>query len=491
VKKKPLSELLDARLNVNISGLQYDSRKVQKGDLFFAVPGFLEDGAKYLKDAFARGAAAAVVKAGTKIDPSFASLCLEVDDVRQAMADVAQKFYDYPGKKVKLFGVTGTKGKTSTAYLLESIFRAAGQRTAILGTVECRHPGRSYPSHHTTREAIDLQQFLAECVEERVESVVLEVSSHALSLDRVRGCEFDGVIFTNLSPDHMDFYQTMEPYYSAKKLLFQSPYRKESTVAVVNADDDYGQRLEKEAPGRWLSFGKERGALRIKDAKVEERGAWIDLTTPSGAVARLQSQIPGEFTFSNIAAAATLALGVGVPVAQVQKGIQSLNGVPGRLERVPTKLPFSVFVDFAHSGHALDNVLTALRSVCRGKLIVVFGAGGDKDPARRTTQGKVAAEKADFSVITSDNPRSEDPLKIIAAIETSFTASGGRHLIVEPDRRFAIRRALTMAAAGDVICLAGKGHETGQIIGTEVIPFDDREEAGLVLRELESAPPRN
>jgi UDP-N-acetylmuramoyl-L-alanyl-D-glutamate--2,6-diaminopimelate ligase len=431
------------------------------------------------------------VLAGTRVDPSFAHLCVEVDDVRRAMADVAQKFYEYPGKKLKLFGITGTKGKTSTAYLLESIFRAAGQRTAILGTVECRHPGRSYPSHHTTREAIDLQQFLAECVAQRVESVVLEVSSHALSLDRVRGCEFEGVIFTNLSPDHMDFYKTMEPYFSAKKLLFQAPYRKSSTVAVVNADDDYGQRLEKEAAGHWVSFGKERGALRIQAAAVEERGAWIDLHTPSGEVARLQSQIPGEFTFANIAAAAALALGVGIPVAQVQKGIQALPGVPGRLERVPTKLPFSVFVDFAHSGHALDNVLTALRSVCRGKLIVVFGAGGDKDPARRTTQGKVAAEKADFSVITSDNPRSEDPLKIIAAIEASFRASGGKHLIVEPDRRLAIRRALVMAAAGDVICLAGKGHETGQIIGTEVVPFDDREEAGLVLRELESALSRN
>jgi UDP-N-acetylmuramoyl-L-alanyl-D-glutamate--2,6-diaminopimelate ligase len=283
----------------------------------------------------------------------------------------------------------------------------------------------------------------------------------------------------------MDFYKTMEPYYEAKRMLFLPPYRKASALAVANADDEYGKRLPKECPGKWLSFGREGGDFRIGKAEVNHQGAAIELHAREHGTLKLQSQIPGEFSFFNIAAAATLALGAGCPPAAVEKGIAQLTGVPGRLERVPTKMPFSVFVDFAHSGHALENVLRALRPVCRNRLIAVFGAGGDKDPARRTTQGQVAAKLADYTVITSDNPRSEDPLKIIAAIETAYTAAGGAHFSVEPDRRAAIRLALEMAQSGDVVCFAGKGHETGQIIGDQVIPFDDREEAGLVLRELE------
>ncbi len=485
-REKPLSSLLaEAKGRTEkIQGLSFDSRLVKAGDLFFAVPGFLENGTKYLPDAFAKGATAAVVESGATVPSEFQGKIVEVKSVRVAMADAACVFFDHPGRKLKLYGITGTKGKTSTSYLLESCFRAAGKRTAILGTVECRHPGKTTPSHHTTREAIDLQSFLAECVEEKVESVVLEVSSHALSLDRVRGLEFDGMIFTNLSPDHMDFYKTMEPYYQAKRLLFLPPYRKQAAKAVAYADDEYGQRLLKDAPGSWRSFGNKNGDYQIQNAVVHPQGAYIELFT-GHAILKLQSQIPGEFTFQNIAAAATLALEAGCTAAEVERGVAQLVGVPGRLERVPTTLPFSVFVDFAHSGHALANVLGALRSVCRNRLIVVFGAGGDKDPARRTTQGKVSAEMADYSVITSDNPRSEDPLKIIEAIEAAHRAAGGQHFTVEPDRRKAIGIAIRMAKPGDVICLAGKGHETGQIIGNQVIPFDDREEAGTVLRELE------
>lgn len=486
MRKKNLSVLLPGAEGPDVTGLQYDSRQVKSGDLFFAVPGFLENGVKYLKDAFARGAAAAVVQAGAQLPDEFADRCVAVPDVRLAMAEVAGKFFDHPAQKMKLFGVTGTKGKTSTAYLLESIFRAAGKRTAILGTVECRHPGRSYPSHHTTREAIDAQSFLAEALEQGVDTVVMEVSSHALSLHRVSGFAFDGVIFTNLSPDHMDFYVTMEPYYEAKRLLFRAPYRKPSAWAVINGDDEYGRRLLQDSPGQAVSFGRRSGDFRIENEKVDEKGAAIRLRSDKFGAIDLQSQIPGEFSYLNIAAAATMALKAGCGVDAVQKGIAGLPGVPGRLERVPTTLPFSVFVDFAHSGHALENVLTALRPVCRNRLFVLFGAGGDKDPARRTTQGQVAARLADFSVITSDNPRTEDPLKIIAAIESAYKAAGGKNYIVQPDRRIAIGAALRMAQPGDVFCLAGKGHETGQIVGHEVIPFDDREEAAQVLRELEA-----
>ena len=487
VNPKKLSQLI---VGVNgqdpeIRGLQYDSRKVKAGDLFFAVPGFMEDGAKYLPDAFAKGAAAAVVRQGTKVPAEFRDRCVEAFDIRVSMAEVACRFYDYPARKLTLLGITGTKGKTSTAYLLESIYKAAGKITAVLGTVECRHPGKSYPSHHTTLEAIDLQRFFFEALEHKVTHVIMEVSSHALSLHRVWGTSFDGMIFTNLSPDHMDFYGNLEAYYLAKRLLFQPPYRKASAFAVANADSDFGARVIKECPGQWASFGKEKGEYRIEEAKADDRGAMIRLRTPNHGTLQLDSQMGGDFSFLNIAAAASLALSQGVPAEAVKQGIGQLAGVPGRLERVPTTLPISVFVDFAHTGLALENVLRALRPVTRGRLFVLFGAGGDKDPARRTTQGKISADLADFSVITTDNPRSEDPLKIIAAIEEAHKAAGGKSFLVEPDRKKAIRAALEMAKPGDVFCLAGKGHETGQIVGDQVFPFDDRVEAGLVLRELE------
>jgi UDP-N-acetylmuramoyl-L-alanyl-D-glutamate--2,6-diaminopimelate ligase len=475
-----------AGFDPEIRGLQYDSRKVLPGDLFFAVPGFLEDGVKYLAQAFEKGAAAAVVREGTVPPPAYADRCVTAFDIRVAMADAACRFYDHPARRLKMLGITGTKGKTSTAYLLESIYKAAGKVTAVLGTVECRHPGRSYPSHHTTLEAIDLQRFLSEALEHKVTHVIMEVSSHALSLNRVYGVAFDGMIFTNLSPDHMDFYVHLEPYYQAKRMLFQPPFRKASAIAVANADSEFGERVIKECPGKWASFGRAKGEFRIEEAKADDKGAFVRLRTPNDGSIDLDSQMGGDFSFLNIAAAASLALSDGIPAQAVKKGIAELPGVPGRLERVPTSLPISVFVDFAHTGLALENVLRALRPVTRGRLFVLFGAGGDKDPARRTTQGRISAELADFSVITSDNPRTEDPLKIIRAIEEAHRAAGGKAFVVEPDRKKAIRIALEMAKPGDVFCLAGKGHETGQIVGDQVFPFDDRVEAGLVLRELEA-----
>ena len=486
-RKKKLSEIWAGAGNFNpeITGLSYDSRKVKAGDLFFAVPGFLDDGAKYIADAFKRGAAAAIVREGTLLAPEFKDRCVETFDMRTTMAEVASRFYDHPSRKLTMIGITGTKGKTSTNYLLESILKAAGKTTAVLGTVECRHPGKSYPSHHTTLEAIDLQRFLAESLEFGVTHVVMEVSSHALSLNRVFCVSFDGMIFTNLSPDHMDFYGNIEAYYQAKRILFQAPFRKAGAIASANADSDYGRRVMQECPGKWVSFGREQGDFKIVEAKVEARGAAITLESAKYGRVQLNSQLGGDFSFLNIAAAASLLLAMGINKAAVEAGVAQLAGVPGRLERVPTSLPISVFVDFAHTGLALENVLRALRPVTRGRLFVLFGAGGDKDPARRTTQGKISADLADFSVITSDNPRSEDPLKIIDAIETAHKAAGGKAYLVEPDRKKAIRAALMMAKPGDVFCLAGKGHETGQIVGDQTFPFDDRVEASEILRELE------
>lgn len=467
-----------------VGGLQYDSRKVRPGDVFFAVPGFREDGAKYLPAAFAQGAVAAVVKKGTVLPEELKDRCLEAQDTRRALAEAAAAFHGYPGRKLKLFGVTGTKGKTSSAYILDAIFRAAGKPTALLGTVECRHPGRSVYAERTTMESLDLQAFLAEAVEAGAEVAVMEVSSHALSLDRVWGLEFDGILFTNLSEDHLDFYGDMERYFEAKTLLFAPPYRRPDTIAVTNTDEAYGARIIRECPGRWLAFGERSGDFRLRNTVVTARRNSFVLDGPGIGPLELSSRLVGSFSLPNAAGAATLALGAGVGIDAIQQGVAEAY-VPGRLDQVESRLPFSVFVDYAHMGHALETVLASLRGLCQGKLVVVFGAGGDRPPDRRTQMGAAAARLADFSVITSDNPRSEDPLKILAAIEQAFLAAGGKSYKVEPDRRQAIALALRSAGPGDVICIAGKGHESGQTIGGVTHPFNDKHEAAAILREME------
>ena len=483
---RKVSDLLPGKTKISsvARGLHYDSRKVEPGFVFFAVPGFKEDGAKYLNAAFSQGAIAAVVKEKSRVPEEYKELCIEVEDVRRALAEASSSFYGHPARKMKVFGVTGTKGKTSSVYILDAIFRAAGKRTALLGTVEVRHPGLRRYSEKTTMESLDLQAFLAGAVMHGTEVVLMEVSSHALSLDRVWGLEFDGVLFTNLSEDHLDFYGDMERSFVAKKLLFSPPFRRADTIAVTNLDEPYGLRIARECAGRWLTFGTKAGDFRIGNTELTATYNHFTLEGPGSGSVELRSRLVGNFSLPNAAGAAVLALGAGIGVDAVRQGVAEAY-VPGRLDQVPTKLPFTVFVDYAHMGHALDNVLTSLRGLCKGKLIVVFGAGGDRPPDRRTQMGKVAAQRADFSVLTSDNPRSEDPLKILATIESAYKAAGGTHYKVEPDRKAAILLALQSARAGDVVCIAGKGHETGQIVGTKTYPFDDKAEAAAALLELE------
>jgi UDP-N-acetylmuramoyl-L-alanyl-D-glutamate--2,6-diaminopimelate ligase len=481
-----LSELLPAHPTraLEIRGLHYDSRKIEPGFVFFAVPGFKEDGAAYIPQAFARGAVAAVVKTGSAVPAELENSCITVSDVRRELAEASAVFHGHPGRKLRLFGVTGTKGKTSSVYILDAIFRAAGKRTALLGTVECRHPGRRQYSEKTTMESLDLQAFLAEAVASGAEVALLEVSSHALSLHRVWGLCFEGALFTNLSEDHLDFYGRMESYFQAKKRLFLRPYRDAGTIAVTNLDEPYGARIEKECPGHWLTFGANGGGFRISRREMSARYNKFLLERPGAPALELKSRLVGGFSIPNAAGAAVLSLGAGLGDEAIRQGVAEAY-VPGRLDRVETSLPFTVFIDYAHMGHALENVLGSLRGLCKGRLIAVFGAGGDRPPDRRTQMGSVAAKMADFTVITSDNPRSEDPLKIIAAIEGAFRAAGGKEYKVEQDRKAAIALALSGAKPGDVVCIAGKGHETGQIVGDRTLPFDDKAEAAAALRELE------
>lgn len=482
-----LSALLPGAPEIEVKGLHYDSRKLTAGFVFFAVPGFKEDGAKYLPAAFSAGAAYAVVSEASSVPNEFLGKCFRVKDVRKALSDAAAKFYGEPAKKLKLYGVTGTKGKTSSTYLMDSILSASGVPTALLGTVECRHPGAQFPSERTTMESLDLQRFLADAAAHGAKTAAMEVSSHALSLDRVRNCKFDGALFTNLSEDHLDFYDGMESYFQAKKLLF-TEFLKAGGAAVANAEDAYGARLLKEVSLPWVSYGLHTGSVRPENLKISDRGIRFTVASEKWGKFPVESELVGEFNALNLLGVIALALASGISPEAIVLGVKNMRSFPGRLERVSTTLPFSVFVDFAHQGQALDNVLRSLRPLCKGRLVVVFGAGGDRDPARRTQLGSVAARLADFSYVTSDNPRTEDPAKIIAAVEAAYLQAGGRpeRKMVEPDRKNAIRAALSAASAGDIICIAGKGHETGQIIGTKVFPFDDRIEAAAVLRELEA-----
>lgn len=486
-----LSKLIGKPLayDPEVGGLQYDSRKVAPGEVFFAVPGFKEDGAKYIAQAFSSGAVAAVVGQGSSIPEEYASKCAAVTDVRKALAEASTVFFGEPAKKLRLYGVTGTKGKTSTTYLIDSILSADGGGTALLGTVECRHPGGSWPSVRTTMESLDLQRFLSEAAAHGAKRVAMEVSSHALSLHRVWGCSFDGALFTNLSEDHLDFYGGMESYFQAKALLFREPYLKPGGIAAANCEDAFGERLVRELPGPWLTFGIRKGDVHAEKIDMDQNG--IRCLVNAGRFGRfpVQSNLVGEFNLRNILGATAIALGAGIDPSVIAMGIAGLKTFPGRLERVPTQLPFSVFVDFAHMGNALENVLQTLRPMCRGRLIVVFGAGGDKDPARRSQLGTVAARLADFSIITSDNPRTEDPNKIMAAVDEAYLKAGGEagRRVIRPDRREAIREAVSMARSGDIVCIAGKGHETGQIVGTTVFPFDDRIEAAEALRAREAS----
>jgi UDP-N-acetylmuramoyl-L-alanyl-D-glutamate--2,6-diaminopimelate ligase len=468
-----------------VRDLVYDSRFVKPDVVFFAIPGFSVDGTTFVADAFDSGAIAAVVENIERVPKELRSKCIKVKSVRSALALASKEFFDNPSEDLLLIGVTGTKGKTSTTFLIDSILKSAGLRPALLGTVLCRHPGGEKPAKRTTAESYELQKFLRAAVNARAKSAVVEVSSHALVLDRVLGCEFDAAVFTNLTEDHLDFHKTMDAYYEAKKILFT---KYDVSTAAVSIDDDYGKKLKQETENA-VSYGLNKNAdFCFSQVTLSENGIQGKISGPKGFEIDIQSPLVGEFNQKNILGAVAVAAALEIPAEAIAEGIAKLSGVSGRVERVPTNLPFQVFVDFAHMGTALENVLQSLRTVCTGRLIVVFGAGGDRDPARRGQLGKVAARLADYSVVTSDNPRSESPEKIIAAIESAYLKELGgkpKNYKIEEDRRKAIRIALEMAKAGDVICLAGKGHETGQEINGVVHAFDDRIEAAKILREIE------
>ncbi len=477
---RPLSALVAAlgrheirgNPDVPIAGAAYRSSEVRPGFLFFCVPGARHDGHDFGVEAVLRGAAALVVERWLPIEATQ----LLVPSVRAAMGPLSAELLGRPADRLTMVGVTGTNGKTTTTYLLESIFRAAGWVPGVVGTTGVRIDGDPVPFPRTTPEAPDLHGLLARMVERGVRAVAMEVSSHGLDQHRVDGVRYERAVFTNLTQDHLDYHGTMEAYFRAKARLF-TPEMARS--AVVNVDSAAGRRLLDELDLPALTFGMREGAdVRATDIEVDARG----LAFRVGHTV-VRSPLRGRFNVENCLAAFATARSLEIADDVAVRGIGAVAGVPGRLEPVEEGQEFLVLVDYAHTPDSVENVLRATRPLARRRLIVVLGCGGDRDRTKRPLMGKVATGLADLTVITSDNPRSEDPMAIIAEIERGARQGDGVYTI-EEDRRLAIRLALAQAAEGDVVVIAGKGHETGQEFADHTIPFDDRVVAAEELRRL-------
>jgi UDP-N-acetylmuramoyl-L-alanyl-D-glutamate--2,6-diaminopimelate ligase len=462
-----------------VTGLEYDSRRVEPGFLFFAFPGARADGRSFAQQAKEKGAVAAV----SELAPpqGFAGAWIEVEHGRQALALAARNFYGDPTQKLKLTGVTGTNGKTTTSFLIDSVLRSAGITTALVGTIEYRLAGQVRPAVNTTPESLDLYRLFQELERAGGTHVTMEVSSHALALGRVYGIRFHTAVFTNLTRDHLDFHRTMEDYFAAKRLLFAPPGMEAPEWAVINSDDEYGRRI---APvGHTLRYGFESGAdLRASSLEMNFEGLRFTVEY-AGERVQLTSPLVGKFNAYNILAACGTALSYGLDWDVITRAIAAAPRVPGRFERVQQGQPFLIVVDYAHTDDALRNVISVARELKPKRVITLFGCGGDRDRTKRPLMGQTAAELSDYVVLTSDNPRSEDPIAIMNDALVGLRRFDTPHTI-EPDRAKAIGAALREARAGDIVILAGKGHETYQVLKDRTIHFDDREVARDVLREL-------
>jgi UDP-N-acetylmuramoyl-L-alanyl-D-glutamate--2,6-diaminopimelate ligase len=469
--------------DVEVGGVAIDSRRVQPGDVFFALPGLRTDGRRHVGEALARGASAVV---GVDAADAAGVPVVHAAAPRRLLGRLAARLAGDPSADLVLVGVTGTNGKTTTTYLLESIWHAAGRRPGVIGTVAYRFAGTRRPALFTTPEAPELQATLAEMRAAGTTDVALEVSSHALAQERVAGCRFDAAVFTNLTRDHLDFHGDAERYYAAKARLFGEllpASGKPDPVAVVNVDGPGGARLAAEVPTRCVRVGRAPGA------DVRPLGAETTLAGMRGAIAlgghrlAFTSPLVGAAHLENVLGAAATAWALGIDPDAIARGLAALTPPPGRLEQIAGP-GFTVVVDYAHTPDALARALAVLRPLVSGRLITVFGCGGDRDRGKRPLMGEAAAHGSDVVVLTSDNPRTEDPLRILAEIEEGVRRAGVGEHVVEPDRRAAIAVALGLARPGDLVLVAGKGHEDYQIVGTERRHLDDREEVRRALRSL-------
>jgi UDP-N-acetylmuramoyl-L-alanyl-D-glutamate--2,6-diaminopimelate ligase len=469
-----------------ITGLEHDSRRIRPGNCFVAFRGGAADGNQFIDAAIANGAVA-VVTDSHDATPREGIGWMRVANGRRALADLSARFYGYPAEKLRLSGITGTNGKSTTAFLLESILNAAGHKTILIGTIEYHLAGDTLPAPHTTPESLELNRIFAAGAQRGAREVVMEVSSHALAQERVWGIGFDVAVFTNLTRDHLDFHQDFEKYFAAKRILFEGCGATPPSVAVINTDDPWGAKLEpvsRRRGSRVAGYGQFSGDFRASQVNLTPAGTQFELSG-SGNSIRIETPLLGRFNVYNILAASAAASARGCTLEQIASGVRALQRVPGRFERVDCGQPFTVVVDYAHTDDALKNLITVARDFVGrtergGRVITVFGCGGDRDRRKRPLMGHAAGAGSDFVIMTSDNPRSEDPLAIIAEAEEGVKRSGARYTI-EPERRAAIGKAIAMAAPGDIVLLAGKGHEKVQVTRTGSAPFDDVEVARKAL----------
>lgn len=473
---------------LTITGVQTDSRKVQPGDLFICLPGHTVDGHRFAPQAIASGAVALVVT--QLLDVHVPQVV--VKDTRLAMAIIADFFYGQPSRQMKLIGVTGTNGKTTTTYLIERIFADAAYRAGVIGTVERRFAGQTFPMSGTTPEALDLQQYLAQMIEADTNVCAMEVSSHALEQGRVKGCRFRTAIFTNLTQDHLDYHETMEKYAAAKALFFSrlgneyALQEADRSYAVLNCDDAAYTLFAATTAAEVVTYGIDNVAdVRASNIQIMAEGTSFHVQTWQGNI-DITLQMAGKFNVYNALAAICAGLLENIPLPQIKRSLEAVPGVPGRVEAVRAGQNFAVIVDYAHTPDGLDNVLKAMKELATARIITVFGCGGDRDRTKRPMMGQIAAQYSDYVFVTSDNPRTEDPKTILTDIEAGLMAHNVDRSCyeLEVDRHIAIKKAVEMASANDVVLIAGKGHETYQIIGKVVHEFDDREVAKQAIRGL-------
>ena len=486
-----------------IEGIAYHSKQVEKGFLFAAIRGMAVDGHQFVDEAIERGAAVLVLEEELEVSKG---TVVFVPDSRRALAKVSSNFYGDPSSRVGLIGITGTNGKTTTTYLLESIFKKAGWTVGVIGTINYRFGRKTTPAPNTTPESLDLQRILWEMVNEGTSHVIMEVSSHGLDLDRVFGCQFDGAVFTNLTSEHLDYHKTLKQYFESKKRLF-SDYlvksRKERRFAVTNDDDPRGQEMVKGMELPVVRYGLRRSCDVTADrVKSSFEGLSCRIKTPKGDLS-IQSKLAGEFNLYNILAAVAAGTAMGIPLETLKEGVEELEGISGRFEKVENKRGIHVIIDYAHTHDALERALLGLKHILgdgaqnNAKMITVFGCGGDRDRTKRPLMGEVAGRYSDLAILTSDNPRTEDPLAILDEVERGLkflhlkewdedeikSWRSGKGYLKVPDRREAIRTAIRLALPSDTVLIAGKGHEDYQIIGKKKFPFDDRIEAKKALEE--------
>lgn len=462
--------------NIEINKIEYDSRNVKPGDMFVCIEGYSTDGHKYIKNAIASGAVAIICQ---KIPEGPLSYnIIKVNDSRKALAICGANYFDRPSDKMKIIGITGTNGKTTSTFMIKAILESAGHKVGLVGTIANYIGDLKIVSHRTTPESLDLQKLFCDMVDAGCDFCIMEVSSHSLYLSRVYGVWFSQAIFTNLTRDHLDFHKTFENYYNAKLILF-----KNTQSSVINIDDEYGERVLQDVTGKKLTYSiNKKSDVKASNIKMHARGAEFDLNF-KGSSALIHINIPGKYNIANALSSAGACLAEGLTLTDVKEGLGNMKNVPGRCELITcaSQLGFEMIVDYAHTPDGLSNILSTAREFTSSRLISVFGCGGDRDKTKRPIMGKIGTELSDIAIITSDNPRTEDPAQIIKDVVAGCIKD---NFIIIENRREAIKKAMQIALDGDVIVVAGKGHEDYQILRDKTIHFDEREIIAELVDEI-------